>query len=117
MDAFGNLTRTRRLDGSARSFGWKQSAPALRCAMASAHPARDRIERGAIEFPVVDVGDADGTASCFQFWPHLRQLDRQLVGSLGGHIHILEDDGPLVLELFVKHETGAGFLTSAAKRG
>ena len=72
--------------------------------MASTRPARDRIERGAIEFRVVDVGDADGTASCFQFGPHLRQLDRQLVGSLGGHIQILEDDGPLVLELFVKHE-------------
>jgi len=27
-----------------------------------------------------------------------------LVGSLGGHIQILENDGPLILELFPKHE-------------
>src|SRR5260370_19226719 len=59
-----------------------------------------RIERRAIEFPVVAIGDADGAIFRLQFGTDQRQFAGKLVGPVGREVEILQDDTALVFVLF-----------------
>jgi hypothetical protein len=64
----------------------------------------NRIERRAIEFPVVAIGYPYGAMLRLKFRPDQTQFDSKLVGSVRREVKILQDDTALVLVLFADHE-------------
>jgi hypothetical protein len=68
------------------------------------HPWWDRIERRAIYFPVVGVGDPNRTAFRLEFRADKAQFACKLVGSVRGKFEIFKNKAALVLEFFADYE-------------
>jgi hypothetical protein len=68
------------------------------------HPYWDRIERRAIEFPIIGVGNPNRTALSLQFGADNAQFACKLIGSVGGKFEIFENKAALVLEFFTDYE-------------
>jgi hypothetical protein len=92
------VLRPERKSPTSRSGSLLASLPARR------FPFWLRIERCAIEFPLVGIGDAHGASPRFQFGLDLRQLASELLRLVGGNVEILKDDRPLIPEFILGHK-------------
>jgi hypothetical protein len=68
------------------------------------HPWWDRIERRAIEFPIIGVGDPNRAAFSLQFRADKAQFACKLIGSVRGKFEIFENKAALVFEFFADYE-------------
>jgi hypothetical protein len=83
---------------------WGDLAAGLARLMTMSHPRWDRIERRAIEFPIIGVGDPNRAAFCLQFRADNAQFACKLFGSIRGKFEIFENKTALVLEFFADYE-------------
>lgn len=67
-------------------------------------PRGNGIERGAIEFLVLAVGEADGATPRMQLWTHDIKLACEGIGLLESDLSVFEDHTALVFEIFAYDE-------------